>query len=48
MSEHEFHEYLSFTGPGRLSKSVHVLEGLLQGVTLDKEITPLERSALQC
>jgi hypothetical protein len=47
MSDLEFHDYFAFTGPARLSKSIHVLEGLLQGVTIDKEITPGELASIQ-
>lgn len=40
-------DYLEFTGPMRLSKAVHTLEGLLIAFHADKKVTPAEFDALR-
>lgn len=40
-------EYLKFTGPARLDKALHTLEGLLRGVAADGEITTAELKSVR-
>ncbi|TWU66483.1 NAD-dependent DNA ligase [Crateriforma conspicua] len=46
MSFDETREYFRFTGPARLSKAVHTLEGLLTGVASDGKVTTAELRTL--
>ena len=39
-------DYEKFTGPARLDRDMHILEGLLQGVALDGSVNPKEAAAL--
>ena len=38
--------YFKYTGPQRLDKAIHVLEGIIQGITIDGKATDRELSAL--
>lgn len=38
--------YFYFTGPQRLDKAIHTLEGLLRGITIDAQVNPKESAAL--
>ncbi|TWU37229.1 BRCT domain-containing protein [Novipirellula artificiosorum] len=38
----ELEEYFHFTGPARLSRALHTLEGLLLGITIDQKINDQE------
>jgi hypothetical protein len=39
-------KYFKFTGPQRLDKAIHYLEGLLEGISLDGKVTDCEMQAL--
>jgi len=46
MTEREFDEYVHLTGPGRLSRALHTLEGLLLGIAIDRRINDEELKSL--